>query len=506
MLGVTTYITTDLAAIPLLWVVPLTLYLLSFVIAFARVPPWVHETMVRALPPLILVLIFLMISGTPPLFWRLWMTILLHLAVLFVVAMVCHGELGRDRPSPEHLTEFYLWISLGGVLGGLFNAVLAPLFFNTVEEYPLALTGASLLLPRLAAEKRTLWGRRLDLLVPLALGVLTIGLISGLLVLHLHVDRLGPIFNLESGQVIDSFKRVLRFDLQRLDIFLRYGVPVVLCYLFVERPVRFGLCVGAVLLASALCTRMDKNVLFRERSFFGILKVELRGGYHSLVHGTTLHGMQSGDPINRREPLTYYHRTGPIGHVFELIKAKKGSQHVAVVGLGTGTLASYGDPGCSVTFYEIDPSVERIARDPLYFTYLQDCVARGGSCNVILGDARLKLETAPDHEYGLIVVDAFSSDAIPVHLLTSEALHLYLAKLAPDGILAFHLSNRHLDLEPVLANLADRIGLVGRSRLDGANEAIGKSASHWLVLARRPGDLGELSADQRWRELSVRPG
>jgi spermidine synthase len=222
-----------------------------------------------------------------------------------------------------------------------------------------------------------------------------------------------------------------------------------------------------------------------------------------LVHGNTFHGRQS--LAHREEPLAYYHRTGPMGQVFAAFAGARPLPEVAVVGLGAGSLAAYAESGQRWTYYEIDPTVVRIARDPRYFTFLQDCRA---PLEDVLGDARLTLHQAQERRYDLLIIDAFSSDAIPLHLLTREALHLYLAKLKPDGILAFNISNRYLDLEPVLAALARDANLVCLTQQDlelsEAEKNEGKSPSQWVVMARRKQDLGKLAQDGRWREAKGR--
>jgi hypothetical protein len=493
MLGVTSYFTTDIAAIPLLWVVPLAIYLLSFIIVFAKRPWLAHETMVRALPPTVLCLVFLMIGGGTHQM-QTAIVMLVHLVALFVVAMVCHGELARLRPPAEHLTSFYLCMSLGGVLGGMFNALLAPLVFTRVVEYPLALICGCLLMPRAKASDAGLVKRCLDLVLPALLGLIAAGLILGL--------AAGP----------DSASKAIPFlrDLPpALSAMLVYLVPLVLCFTFAGRPVRFGLGVGAILLASALCQDPQGNVIHRERGFFGDLHIryDSSGKYIQMVHGTTLHGMQSLNPAERGEPLTYFHKTGPIGQLFSTLQGPDQPRQVAVTGLGVGTLLSYAKPGQSWTYYEIDPAVYRVANDPAYFTYLKDATERGVNWRVILGDARLKMQQAKQGQYDLIILDAFSSDSVPVHLLTREALTLYLSKLTERGRLVFNISNRYLRLEPVLAALADDAGLVGLvhhdERIDGA---AGKNASSWVVMARHADVLGELAQTPGWRPLERQAG
>jgi hypothetical protein len=482
MLGVTTYLTTEVAAAPLLWVVPLAIYLLTYVLAFGVMSPRLHQSMVLAMPVGVVLILFVMLSRIAP---PLAVVTFLHLGTLFLVGMVGHGELVRSRPDTPALTTFYLCIALGGALGGLFHAVVAPLVFSAIVEYPLTLVLACLLLPPVGPEQPTRLARGLDVAVPLAIGGMAVGLASGVSAGGLAPSGADTLLGLRSG----PWGRLL------------IGLPAVLCYLLVGRPLRFGLAVGAVLLASTLATDLQDPVVHRERSFFGVHQIrhdrerrELR-----LYHGTTVHGMQSLDPRRRQEPLAYYHPTGPIGQVFQTLRATGKPPPVAIVGLGAGALAAYGAPGQAVTFYEIDPAVARLAVDPRHFTYLRDAETRGVKLRVVLGDARLRLAHARDREYGLIVVDAFTSHAIPVHLLTREALGLYLAKLTGDGLLALHLSNPHLRLERVLGALARDAALIALLQDDRPDERLGKAASTWAVLARQGVDLGGLARDPRWR-------
>jgi spermidine synthase len=224
-----------------------------------------------------------------------------------------------------------------------------------------------------------------------------------------------------------------------------------------------------------------------------------RLAYRFMFHGTTLHGMQSVLPERRHESLSYFHKTGPIGQVFAEVPAASQAGEVGVVGLGVGSLASYAGPAQRWTFYEIDPMVERIARDPAYFTYLEDCGAR---CVVTIGDARLSLARARPQQYGLIILDAFSSDAIPIHLLTTEAMALYVSRLAPGGVIALHISNLHLSLAPVLGRVAQDQGLVALWQQEPSTAgslSVGKFPSQWMAVARDPRDFGALATDSRWR-------
>jgi hypothetical protein len=475
MLSVTTYLTTDIAAIPLLWIAPLALYLLTFVLAFARKEVIPHQLLTRWMPAVVLVIVLVLLSeATEP----ISLLVVLHLFGLFWISLVCHTTLARDRPPSERLTEFYLWLSAGGMLGGMFTALLAPLLFSTPAEYPLVLVLACLLRP---APAQTLG--LLDLALPLGLGFLTIALIFS-----------GRMLYLEPGPESLAWM---------------FAAPLVICYLFYERPVRFGLGIGAILLAAGAYDGVYGRTLYRARSFFGVHRVTLdpTGSFRVLVHGDTVHGKQSVDPKRAREPLSYYYRTGPIGQVFEALHGDERLQKVGVVGLGTGALACYAESGQRWTFYEIDPAVVAIARDSGQFTYFTVGPVQPA---LVLGDARLKLARSAE-QYGLLVIDAFSSDAVPIHLLTGEALQIYRDHLSADGILAFNISSRYFDLESVLANLASRgepplICLAQRDLAVGVNEKkLGKAPSHWVVMGQRREGLAKLIQKHRWHQVRANP-
>jgi spermidine synthase len=396
----------------------------------------------------------------------------MHLLSLFVIAMAAHGELARRRPHVRHLTEFYLWISVGGVLGGVFNALVAPVVFNQIWEYPLVLTLACL--ARTWPAERTSWQGHLGF-------ALRAGAFAWGLLYLADQPELSPVMFVLLAAILINL--------------LNVGLG--------RSPAWLAVCIGGVLLWRAIAVINEDGVLLAERTFFGRYKVveyHYRGDFHVLRHGSTLHGAQSLLPERRREPLTYYLRSGPLGAVFAATADRDGRRRVAVVGLGTGTTAAYGRPGEDWTFYEI----ERIARDTAYFSYLTDSQAR---TRVVLGDARLSLAGETDRTYDLILLDAFSSDAIPVHLMTREAVDTYLARLAPRGLIVFHVSNRYLDLEPVVAALARDRGLVARAG-QGPQGARGtyESVSTWIALARTEADLGPLMADASWWQPRLRRG
>ncbi|UCH75089.1 MAG: fused MFS/spermidine synthase [Rhodospirillales bacterium] len=482
MLGATLHISTDLAAVPLLWVLPLAFYLLSFVIVFARRPVVPHRWMlVLQVPALILLAVAMSwdIAGA-------WGEIAIHLVAFFFIATACHGELAARRPTAEHLTEFYLWMAVGGVLGGVFNGAIAPLLFNSVLEYPLMIAAVALLRPWSAVG-----GRRallLDIALPGGLALVALGLPLAF--------QYGP-----GGR--GTAVAVVTYSI---------AVGITIGFALMGRPLRLALGLAILLAAgptvlaqSGIAGEFQRLTLLRERSFFGVHRVMLQPDpprAHLLMHGTTLHGAQFVDHGMRRQMPTYYHPEGPVGAVFRSFSPQR-FRRVGVVGLGAGSLACYAQDGQDWTFFEIDPTVVRIARNEEYFTYLADCKP---DATMRLGDARLSLEQFPDGTFDLFVLDAFSSDAIPVHLLTVEAFRLYRRKLSPRGVLLVHISNQFLDLEPVIGRITLETGLFGVVRYDSeiAEAEIVSSLrvpSIWTVMARRPNDIAELAPDLRWDPL-----
>jgi hypothetical protein len=472
MLGVTTHISTDVAAVPLLWIVPLALYLGSFVLAFGTSQVLPGGWLARILPALVSVCLFSIVANS-----RHWLLMPLHMGTFFVCAIVWHRELARRRPDARHLTEFYIWMSVGGMIGGVFNTLVAPHVFTSVLEYPIVLALAAQI--PTSSERRILRARRWSAFVwPGLAGLLFyVGLRSG-----------GALS--ASGGPAEALLGVILF--------------AAIAYLFVNRPEPFA--IVALLLVSVITfgrPLRGGTVLFAGRSFFGVHRVvdAADHSYHLLQHGSTNHGRQETATAGGCEPTGYYHRDGPIGQVFAA--AGRGFEDVAVVGLGSGALACYAAPGQRWTFYEIDPIVERIAREPRYFTYLQNSA---GHVNVILGDGRLNLRRATRAAYDLIVLDAFSSDGIPIHLLTREAVGLYQSRLRPAGMIAIHISNRYLNLEPVLAAIARDDGLSALGRFDGdiadADAKRGRWPSVWVALGHTGSPIDSLTG-LGWHELSA---
>jgi hypothetical protein len=479
MMSVTTFISMDVAAVPLLWVVPLALYLLTFVLAFAE-RQIVPRRLIAALFPAAVVLIVGLVLA-PPVFPAI--AIVLHLAAFFVVALACHTELSGARPPTEGLTEYYLWLSAGGAIGGLFNALVAPLIFVNPFEYPLGAISSVLLLPGAAGEPQG-GTSRIRAVAGAAMTLVPVALVVALL---LAVQR----FNASLPA----------------DVFTRYAiifvVPCLAAFAMRKTPLRMGLALALVAVAGSFIRYDNRLPLHVERSFFGVHRVMFTGRERLMLSGTTNHGVQSVDPSLRCEPLSYYSRGGPVGQILDGLPGDARTRRIGVVGLGTASMAAYAQTGQRWTFYEINPVVERLARDPQFFTYLRDCAP---NARVVTGDARLMLAREPDGAFDLLVLDAFSSDAIPVHLMTVEAMQLYFSKLSANGVVALHISNRFMRLAPVVASVARRAGYVGLTQLHvPTSEQRTISAeivpSRWAVVARRPGDLGSLATDRRWQSL-----
>ena len=478
LLGVTTFLTTDVAAVPLLWIVPLVIYLLSFVLVFARRALIPHAFMLRMLPLWVLPLAWLIAFDTN---LPVAVQAPFHLLAFFLAAMVCHGELAQRRPDGQYLTEFYLSMSVGGVLGGLFNALVAPLVFSTILEYPLALVLACALRPARLTGSDTPLARKLDFALPIVVGGFALAMMFLLNVSHSKAP---------------------------LSLVLVFIVPTMLAFSFSARPLRFALTVGALMLAGGTYAAAQEHATHRGRSFFGVHRVfELpERNLRYLIHGGVVHGIQHLDRGKRREPSTYFHKTGPIGQLFTAFQGRQDKRRIGVIGLGIGTLAAYGERGQEWTFFEIDPAIADLASDPKQFTYLSDSPARK---RIVLGDARIALVKEPADAFDVLVVDAFSSDAVPVHLLTREALQLYLQKLDAGGVIAFNITNSYLNLTPLIADLADDAGLVVRVQhdvlADPAAISLGKATSRWAVMARSVDALGPIAQDARWKPVPPRP-
>ena len=418
LLAVTNTICQDIAVIPLLWIVPLAIYLLSFVISFDS-PRWYDR---RVFVPLMLVALVLACwAGFPghddlPIPQRIGAYVL----ALFACCMICHGELYRLKPPANRLTMFYLFIAAGGTLGGVFVAIVAPLVFTNYTELQIGLMLAYVLL-----------------------------------LVVLFLDRSSPLYR--GRQPI---------------VWLGGNIA--------------GALLALVLWASASAHLGGSKMLWRSRNFYGVLTVYQQGNgldeRRLLHHGGITHGLQLQDRRIRDEPTTYYGRHSGVGLAFASLPTGV-PRRIGIVGLGAGTLATYGQAGDVIRFYEINPMVIELAR--WWFTFLADSPAK---IDILPGDARLSLETAPSQNFDLLVVDAFNGDAIPVHLLTAQCLDLYLRHVAPRGLIAIHISNQHLDLEPVVRTLAAHVGLTA-VKISAASEDQFDYDSDWMLLSRDPAVL-----------------
>jgi hypothetical protein len=475
LLGVTNYVTSTIAPAPLLWLAPLSLYLLAFILAFS--------TSVRRLkfkPELLvpgsalLLTLTIVAEATEP----AWALALLHLSAFFILTAATTYELASAKPSVRRLPEYYFMIAAGGWLGGAFNMFLAPHLFDKFWEYPLMIVLACIACLRVKTAKPAKWPILQDGIYALCVGALM-----------LLLARFAAFLRLE--------------DMSR--VALVFGIPLVLVnHLFRNRPLRFALAIGVATIAGALTSETMTGTLYANRNFFGALRVTSTPalGVKRLINGNSIHGKQFTDAERRCDPISHYYPEGPIGDIIRSFEFSQALKSVAVIGLGVGTMASYARPGSEWTFYELNPEIIKIARNKDYFTYLSDCARV--EIKIIPGDARLKLSEARTSSFGLIVLDAFNSNVIPTHLLTREAIDLYLAKLGENGLLVFHISNRSVDLRPVLATAADAAGAECLWRRDpGISRARGDDASEWVVLVRRKNTLESLKHLLKWENITA---
>jgi hypothetical protein len=454
MLGVTAYLTTDIASVPFLWVAPLALYLLTFVVAFSRFAPMATRAASVLLPFLAVAAAVDMLAADGP---PVAIGLPLHLALFTVAALLCHGRLAASRPPVARLTEFYLFLALGGVSGGLLNAIVAPQVLDVVAEYPLLIGAALLARYRIEGGARRRW----------SLG----GLAAATFLAAAAVPVALGLSGIWTGPL--------------LVVLMLMSLPLLIFAL----PLPFGLLTTILLMAGLV---FAPPPLLAERNFFGLFRVLDRPGEHVLVHGTTVHGTQLWPPEARPSATGYYHPDGPLGDLMSL-RSPIDYGHVGILGLGSGGIAAYGESGQRFTFWEIDPAMADVAADTRYFTYLSSSHAE---IEVGIGDGRLLLAEAPSDQFDLLIMDAFSSDSVPVHLITREAFEIYIDRLTADGILVVHISNRYVDLAPVVSAAARDLGLTAQLRLDTGNESDDprerRHASRWIVLARDPALLSAL--------------
>lgn len=486
MLGVTTYITTDVASAPFLWVLPLALYLTTFIIAFQdrpAIPPEVTLTLQAAA--------IAACAAILPFRSTLFAFLLfVHLAAFFLTALMCHQQLVARRPDPAHLTEFYLCLSLGGVVGGAFNAFLAPVIFNDVWEYPIVLALACLARPWGDLQRVPIWTWAM-LIVGVAAAALT------------------PVAVTFASRTMSTEEIVGRFDPAELfDMGLKtLLVLAVLAAFLVRRHALFIFAIVAILSYAAETAADRTDTRKSWRSFFGVLKqsetyVSTVGRVKMLAHGTTLHGAQSQDPRYMCKPLVYYTPNTPIGQVFALKQQASPGLRIGAVGLGTGSVAAYVRERDHLTFFEIDPLVVKVSTTVENFSYTTLCAK--SLVDYVIGDARLTVAKQPAGSFDILLIDAFSSDAVPAHLLTVEAVRGYLSKLRPDGVLILHLSNRNLDLmnpAQAVARAAGGYALAQNYRApDKDPPGTWDSSEDAVIVARSPEALAAFKATGKWAD------
>jgi SAM-dependent methyltransferase len=470
MSAVTNHILLNLASVPFLWIIPLAVYLVTFMIAFAR-RFHLSSTLISRIAAVVLLVLFPFVvvsRAVPPQF--MWALIAAHVLVLFTGALLCHTALASRRPAARYLTEFYFWVALGGALGAAFTAMLAPSIFRTVIEYPLLVATLAFFRDSKDPDAKI---NGLDLIFPAALGFVVIG--AAKIMQYTGVD------------LTTDWKTTIGVDV---------GV-IAIAFLLRSRSFRFGLAMVVLILTyHNLLPQFygGSQFIYTARDFFGVkgVKFDLATNSRRLLHGDTLHGLESLDPELLGRPLSYYHETGPVGDVMNLL-GERGDHHIGVVGLGTGSMAGWTAPHRRITFFDIDPQVRDIANR--FFTFLQRC---GAQCDVVIGDGRLSIERMGNESFDLLMLDAFNSDSIPAHLVSREAIRMYLTKLKPNGLLMFHVSNRYMDVEGLISAAVKDASLEARIRHDEDQQAPLKARSHYVVAGKTGDALGWLRWDENW--------
>ena len=475
MLGVTTHITTDIASVPLLWVMPLALYIGTFIIVFARKPIITGKNSHYIFGAMILILYlaqtFLNGLKDAPL-----ALIALHLTLFFFAALSCHSELSNSKPRAKHLTEFYLIMSLGGAIGGFFNAIIVPQYFVLPIEYQIILIAALLLRFSNREKEPDLGGIGLTALIA------SIAALCGI----------APAF--VGGNIG----------------WLCIGLFLIISICILNTRWAFTFIMSFALLGPQLYVPLgimsQEKITHQDRNFFGVIRLLETDNQRVLLHGTTNHGTQPLKEEHSLTRLSYYSPSSPLTDVYGYFDTLENEQKVAVLGLGIGVAACYQKDGRFFDFYEIDKDIADLAENPKYFTYLSDC---GSPYEIILGDGRLKIEEKPNEFYDLILLDAFSSDNVPIHILTKEAIEIYMKKLKDGGTLVFNITNRYLDLEPVLSNAAEelKIQAVAKATQGQMIDDIGIKSydAHFFVMTKNQETLDYLS-EQGWTKTNKRDG
>jgi hypothetical protein len=473
MMGVTTYLSTDVASAPFLWVAPLALYLLTFIMAFSTRPLVGRKLLLFIQAASACICVYAMPFRGPD----IPVQIAVHLLAFFLTALLCHSELADARPQPEHLTLYYLCMSIGGVVGGGFNAFLAPVIFPLVFEYPLVLALACMARPWQPSDEN----KRLSKLEVIWAAFAVVDAIALLIVMQFHDDT--P-------------------SLNALKTFL-FATSIICAFALRNRGLFMGLVLIVAGMTAVAVTQIGTHIA-TERNFYGVVRIAetvdpVAGPMRRMTHGTTLHGAQALSPERRCQPLTYYTPETAIGQTVTAVQAHTPSANMAVVGLGVGTMAAYVRPQDRMAFYEIDPAVIRLARDPKYFTFISGCAKAPVSFHA--GDARLTLSPLPAGQLDLLAIDAFSSDSVPAHLLTTEAIGMYLSKLKPDGVLLLHLSNRHLELrDPVIAAIRKSGGsALTQTSTKAFKGSFVQSPAIVVIAGRNDAALAAFRADRRWQ-------
>lgn len=469
LLGTTNFISIDIATVPLLWVIPLALYLFSFILVFSKFGYAIHKKIFLIQPWIIVSFLLYYFSNQKLSSFTL--ELFLHLVVFFISIMVCHGELAKKRPATDYLTQYYLIMSFGGMLGGIFNSFIAPFIFSSIYEYPLMIVFALLLNP---IHKRI----RLYLKANLSKIIFATYFFAFGIILSINVSQFDDTF-LIACAVISTIAATYFYFKKAILYLPLFGLLVVSC----ATPEK----------------QQGIELLHQSRNFYGVLSVKKMSEFdsgsgnetvHEIYSGTTKHGLQVLSNSDMQcTPNGYYSPQGPLGTIFSNFDGLNDDWSIAVVGLGAGEMAGYSKNSQDWTFFELNPAVVELAKNPEYFTYLTECIQDYG---IEIGDARITLEKQTQR-YNMLVIDAFTSDSIPTHLLTKEALELYFSRLEPDGLLVFHISNRYLDLKKVLSDHAAQLGLsmlVQEFRPENRPPLVYRS--DWAIMARNETTLQPL--------------